>query len=386
MRLAGMNAVGLAQEALRSNLAKTPGMAAAPLRKGPFSAQFHAYSAHGTARLQAGRAGVPAAIAQARMQFARLQGGLMAQLHGRFPSSSGVSSHFSGMGGGGRPGHHLSPFQLPFQLPFNARFSGLGAFYDCSGMQLRWNAVSGNGQPTQTTLDLLSGRMVTQTPWSQHNQQGIQSCKTYEHATGQTWQWTRNAHGASLATNQWGTGQDGIARRTMCVFLPGKPPIRLNEENNPRTGHRQLNSDWSQADAQGRRARVSVNLQTGKASVQFDTPGTAPPPHPQAAGGPAGASPGGDPKKLDPEQQKLSDALKAFGLQYGEPISEAQFASAKKQYYKDSLLKHPDKVKREDGEQAQSFNDRKAAKAEEFKALSVNFGLLKDEYDRQHGK
>lgn len=184
MRLAGMNAVGLAQEALRSNLAKAPGMAASPLRRGPFSAQFHAYSAHGMARLQAGRAGVPAAVAQARMQFAQLQSGLMAQLHGRFPSSPGVSSHFSGLGAGVHLGHHSSPFQLPF----NGRFSGLGAFYDRSGMQLHWNAVSGNGQPTQTTLDLLSGRMVTQTPWSQHNQQGIQSCKTYEHATGQTWQ------------------------------------------------------------------------------------------------------------------------------------------------------------------------------------------------------
>lgn len=174
----------------------------------------------------------------------------------------------------------------------------------------------------------------------------------------------------------------------MCVFLPGKPPMRLTEENNPRTGHRQLNSDWSQADAQGRRARVSINLQTGKASVQFDAPGTAPPPRPQAAGGPGGASPTGadDPRKLDPEQQKLSDALQVFGLKYGEPISDAQFASATKQYYKDSLLKHPDKVKQEDREQEQRFSDRKAAKTEEFKALSVNFGLLKDEYDRQHGK
>ncbi|KAF1042252.1 MAG: hypothetical protein GAK35_02823 [Herbaspirillum frisingense] len=379
MRLGGFNPASMA-EAARANLTRVSSQATAALRTSPLAAQFRAYSGQGMAKLHAGNGGLAGVSAKLRPPLARLQGKLMTQLQGRLGGPGQYGNTF---------GNHHGGFHPTFSLPWGGRFSGPGGFYHPSGLALQWNSVGAQGQPIQTTMNLLTGHMQSQTPWSLLRPNGLMSCQTWDHGTGKSWNWVQNPAGVSAASDQWSHGQDGIQRRNVMLYLPNRTPLHFSDELDPATGKRQLLSDWSRPDAQGRCSRLSIDAQTGKVTRQFHDPQHVPPSGTGAAGAsatPAGQSGRPRPPMSQSKTEEVQRAYAAYGLKFGEPVTDEQFARIKSDYRKQVLKCHPDKIKQKPDESAQDFSARLASAEAEFKRISTNYGNIEDEHAFFAGK
>lgn len=311
-------------------------------------------------------------------------------------------------------------------MPWGGSMSLNGPFYHPSGMQLHFNGVSAGGTPMMTTLDLMSGKLNSQTPWQHNPSTGLMTCRSFDHSTGKSWAWMRNNNGVSGAVDNWATGKDGIQRRNMCVFVSGKPAMHFTQELNPATGSNRMHSDWFQ-DKQGATCRINIDLKTSQRNVEYagaqqahgagpeaqdhtsqvppasgpgpnPRPQAPPVPHPQPKPQAASQTPpppttDAPPRNAFEAQQQMKkaemkSAYQRFGLVQGAPISDDQLKTAEKQYKTAAMKHHPNRhsARLDDKETDAQMKQRQASNATQFQQWQHDYQLIKEEHARLNGK